>query len=494
MDGQSRASHDAYAKNMIDQVLKNNRELSQKIDSLQKENRLLKKSVYDLSVKYDLLNAEKSRTNGHHTQSSNTHQSAQQKANDVFDIDANVVVNSKQEEEDGDDFVHEATYPHTQPTATTAQDSCSSRRSTKDGRAFSKTYVLKGHDGAVYAVKHSPCGKMLASGSYDQTIKLWDTRSYRNTHTLKGHDLIVSDVDWSAESSLLLSASYDATVKVWNAETGDILHNEAVNGFAQTCKFCPTNSALFYAGTAKDEIVMVDWRANGGGRVSMRFVNDAMVNSIYVYRDGQLIITGDAGGKIKTWDVKTGRCIDVTELSQPVSHVCVARPSPTATEYDQEQRYLAVNSYDNILRVYDRGAIPPRSGLTLHASLKGHLNTNWPIRSDFCTGANYNGAGVDGGRENTGHLSGDTMDSHKQKSVYDSLLLATGSAERNVYLFDVGAEDGATELVQVLEGHTDRVYSVDFHPKDPILATASADRTVQIWSATAKRLVPGFED
>jgi WD40 repeat protein len=43
------------------------------------------------------------------------------------------------------------------------------------------------------------------------------------------------------------------------------------------------------------------------------------------------------------------------------------------------------------------------------------------------------------------------------------------------------AARGAGELVQRLHGHTDRVYAVDFHPHEPLLATCSADFTLKIW-------------
>jgi WD40 repeat protein len=69
-----------------------------------------------------------------------------------------------------------------------------------------------------------------------------------------------------------------------------------------------------------------------------------------------------------------------------------------------------------------------------------------------------------------------------KQSVHDSMLLATGSADLCAYVFDVGGTRGA-KLMQRLEGHTDRVHAVSFHPQDPLLATCSADSTIKIWGA-----------
>ncbi|KAG5460682.1 MAG: hypothetical protein BJ554DRAFT_7233, partial [Olpidium bornovanus] len=69
-----------------------------------------------------------------------------------------------------------------------------------------------------------------------------------------------------------------------------------------------------------------------------------------------------------------------------------------------------------------------------------------------------------------------------------SVLLATGSAEPYAYVYNAGSCDGnsAAELVQRLEGHTDRVYAVSFHPFEPILATCSADFSIRIWSPSRR--------
>jgi len=59
----------------------------------------------------------------------------------------------------------------------------------------SERYTLEGHNSSVYSVNFSPDGKTLASGSADNTIKLWNLETGKEIRTLKGHDQTVESRD-----------------------------------------------------------------------------------------------------------------------------------------------------------------------------------------------------------------------------------------------------------------------------------------------------------
>lgn len=78
---------------------------------------------------------------------------------------------------------------------------------------------LTGHQKTVNHVSFSPDGRMVASASFDNSIKLWDGRTGKFIANLRGHVASVYRVAWSSDSRMLASASKDSTLKLWNLKT-----------------------------------------------------------------------------------------------------------------------------------------------------------------------------------------------------------------------------------------------------------------------------------
>ena len=76
--------------------------------------------------------------------------------------------------------------------------------------------TLSDHSGRVDSVSWHPTQPLLASGSEDKTVKIYDTRDWKVVKTLSDHSGSVRSVSWHPTQPLLASGSSDNTVKIYN--------------------------------------------------------------------------------------------------------------------------------------------------------------------------------------------------------------------------------------------------------------------------------------
>ncbi|XP_012275046.1 notchless protein homolog 1 [Orussus abietinus] len=101
---------------------------------------------------------------------------------------------------------------------------------------------MTGHQQLINDVKFSPDGRLIASASFDKSIKLWDSKTGKYISSLRGHVQAVYSIAWSADSRLLVSSSADSTLKVWNMKNKGL--DQDLPGHA-------------------DEVYAVDWSPDG---------------------------------------------------------------------------------------------------------------------------------------------------------------------------------------------------------------------------------------
>ena len=131
-----------------------------------------------------------------------------------------------------------------------------------------------GHRDEVNAVKWDPAGRMLASCSDDTTVKLWQLDKPSPVHDLREHKKEIYTIRWSPTGpgsenpngkTLLASASFDASVKLWDAEAGKAtLSLDKHDKKVYTVAFSPCGSYLA-SGSLGGQLYI--WDVKGGSVV-----------------------------------------------------------------------------------------------------------------------------------------------------------------------------------------------------------------------------------
>lgn len=77
---------------------------------------------------------------------------------------------------------------------------------------------MTGHQQLINDVKFSPDARIIASASFDKSIKLWDGKTGKFISSLRGHVQAVYQISWSSDSRLIVSGSADSTLKVFDTK------------------------------------------------------------------------------------------------------------------------------------------------------------------------------------------------------------------------------------------------------------------------------------
>ncbi len=167
-------------------------------------------------------------------------------------------------------------------------------------------HVFEGHKDAIYSVAVSPDGKTLASGSYDQKIKLWKIETGDEVKTLSGHNGAVFGLAFRPDGKILASASADRTIKLWevaNGERRDTLSQPLKEQYAVA--FSPDGQRLVAGGV--DNRIRV-WQISETAAettnpiLESRFAHEGAILHLAFSSDGKTIGSSADDRTVKLWD------------------------------------------------------------------------------------------------------------------------------------------------------------------------------------------------
>ncbi|MFN6463615.1 MAG: protein kinase domain-containing protein [Nostoc sp. DedVER02] len=190
---------------------------------------------------------------------------------------------------------------------------------------------------------------ILASGSWDNTIKLWDVNTGKEIRTLIGHTNWVNSVAFSPDGKFLASASADWKIKLWQVHTGIEIqsltgHSDSVSSVAYSPKTPVTNSQdrQLVASGSNDYTIKL-WQVYTGRNINTLLGHSFFVNCIAFSQDGEIIASGSGDNTIKLWHVNTGR-----EIRTLTGH----SDSVWSVAFSQDRQFLASGSWDNTIKLW----------------------------------------------------------------------------------------------------------------------------------------------
>lgn len=327
----------------------------------------------------------------------------------------------------------------------------------------------QGHTDAIQTVSFSPDGEILATGGYDNIVKLWN-QDGSFLQELLGHQNAVMSVSFNKNSNLLATASLDQTVRLWEKKG---------EKWEETLSPLKNNTSIFSVSiNSTDDLIAT---GSEDGTVKLWKPDETKepiqilrghTNSVYSVRfspDGQTLATASVDKTIILWKRTPKEWVNRKTLTNHQDKVYSVTFSPNG-------KMLASSDRTGTIKLW-------KSDGTFIRDCMGHIGEVFAV--SFSPDSQTL---VSGGRDNTikvWNLQGQilyTIKAHQDRINSLSFspkttALVSVSNDKMVKLWQLN-----NNHITQLKGHTAGVTTVSVSPKDDIIATGSDDSQVKLWS------------
>ena len=370
--------------------------------------------------------------------------------------------------------------------ATGSQDDTVKLWDTRTGKEI-RTFI--GHSEDVTGLAFSPNGKYLASGSGHGIVKLWDTRNGQELSSLKAHQDKIMTMAFSPDSQTLVTGSwgyhkavsFQHPVKLWDVTTGRKLHefkaevsteNKFSSGSQLNCVTFSPDGQILAAGRHDGNIFLWNLERSLFKRQRLSGHGEE-ITALAFSSNGKMLASGGRDATIRLWDMDTGKLLHIlSEHSDTISSL----------SFTKDSTQLISVSKDNTCKVWE-----VRTGQGLHTSaLPPKIGTSQMVvlSPDYDVAASLS-------RDNTitlwdtrtgrtlRMLTGHSIGSITSVTFNPDGHIIASSSDNTVKLLDLSS--GRT--LHMLKGHSNTISAVAISPDGDLVASGSWDHTVKLWDS-----------
>ncbi|TKY64358.1 Angio-associated migratory cell protein [Spatholobus suberectus] len=298
----------------------------------------------------------------------------------------------------------------------------------KIGQEEDQAYELHGHEDSVASLAFSYDGQLLASGSIDGIIKVWDVSGNLEGKKLEGPGEGIEWLRWHPRGHILLAGSKDSLIWMWNTDKSTLLNTFIGHSQSVTCgDFTPDGKIIC---TGSDDATLRVWNPKSGENIHVvrgHQYHSGGLTCLTINSTSTLALTGSIDGSVHIVNITTGRVVDNNALASHSNSIECVGFAPSVP-------WAAVGCLDKKLIIWDiehlllRGTCEHEDGVTCLAWL----------------GASY---------------------------------VATGCMDGKVRLWD----SRSGECVKTFEGHDDGIASLSVSAYGSYLVSASFDGTACVF-------------
>src|SRR6266699_736590 len=335
-----------------------------------------------------------------------------------------------------------------------------------------------------WSVATSSHGTSWAMGSRRGGARVWRDSGKMLDLAWQAHTAAVQALACRPDEQMLATGSWDGTIKLWNLENGALLWLGQHTGSIHRLAFTPDGRTLASGG---DDAVSRLWDVSTGKLLQTLSSQSSPIYALAWSPDGCLLAGGCFDGSIHLWEMQGGQAAQVG-----ASRILTGHSGPVwSLAFAPDRCTLASGSFDRTVRLWDVESLEVRETLAGHTA---QVNTvAWsPDGSLLASGSRDQAIwlwDVERASYRT-TFHGHTAVVHDLAFMPDGRSLLSGSEDGTLRVWDV--ERG--QCARVIQGYALTLYDVAWSPDSTRLASAGSDTLVTMWESdgrTPPRLLRG---